>query len=73
MKTLVFLEHHDGELQKGALGVLAKAASLGEAAASSSAPAPRRCGALPARTGRRACTSRREAASTRRCRSHAST
>ena len=27
--TLVFLEHHDGELQKGALGVLAKAASLG--------------------------------------------
>jgi electron transfer flavoprotein alpha subunit len=26
----VFLEHHDGELQKGALGVLAKAASLGE-------------------------------------------
>ena len=31
MKTLVFLEHHDGELQKGALGVLAKAASLGDA------------------------------------------
>jgi electron transfer flavoprotein alpha subunit len=29
VKTLVFLEHHDGELQKGALGVLAKAASLG--------------------------------------------
>ena len=29
MKTLVFLEHHDGELQKGSLGVLAKAASLG--------------------------------------------
>ena len=27
--TLVFLEHHEGELQKGALGVLAKAASLG--------------------------------------------
>ncbi|RDI75406.1 Electron transfer flavoprotein alpha subunit [Gaiella occulta] len=27
--TLVFLEHHDGELQKGGLGVLAKAASLG--------------------------------------------
>jgi electron transfer flavoprotein alpha subunit len=27
--TLVFLEHHDGELQKGALGVLAKAAQLG--------------------------------------------
>lgn len=27
--TLVFLEHHDGELQKGGLGVLARAASLG--------------------------------------------
>jgi electron transfer flavoprotein alpha subunit len=27
---LVFLEHHDGELQKGSLGVLAKAASLGD-------------------------------------------
>ena len=32
MSTLVFLEHHDGEIQKGALGVLAKAASLGEVA-----------------------------------------
>jgi electron transfer flavoprotein alpha subunit len=31
MSTLVFLEHHEGELQKGALGVLAKAAQLGEA------------------------------------------
>ena len=30
MATLVFLEHHDGELQKGSLGVLARAASLGE-------------------------------------------
>jgi electron transfer flavoprotein alpha subunit len=29
--TLVFLEHHGGELQKGGLGVLSKAASLGEA------------------------------------------
>ena len=27
--TLVFLEHHEGELQKGSLGVLAKAVSLG--------------------------------------------
>ncbi len=27
--TLVFLEHHEGELEKGALGVLAKAAALG--------------------------------------------
>ncbi len=30
-KTLVFLEHHDGRVQKGALGVLAKAASVGDA------------------------------------------
>jgi electron transfer flavoprotein alpha subunit len=30
MATLVFLEHHGDELQKGALGVLAKAASLGD-------------------------------------------
>ena len=30
MATLVFLEHHDGELQKGSLGVLSKAASLGD-------------------------------------------
>ena len=31
MPVLVFLEHHEGELQKGALGVLSKAASLGAA------------------------------------------
>ena len=31
MKSLVFLEHHAGELEKGALGVLAKAAELGDA------------------------------------------
>jgi electron transfer flavoprotein alpha subunit len=30
VSTLVFLEHHGGALQKGALGVLAKAASLGD-------------------------------------------
>jgi electron transfer flavoprotein alpha subunit len=30
MATLVFLEHHGNELQKGSLGVLAKAASLGD-------------------------------------------
>ena len=30
MPTLVFLEHHGGELQKGSLGVLSKAASLGD-------------------------------------------
>ena len=29
MSTLVFLEHHGNELQKGSLGVLAKVASLG--------------------------------------------
>jgi len=31
MRILVFLEHHGGELQKGSLGVLGKAASLGDA------------------------------------------
>ena len=31
MKSLVFLEHHEGELEKGGLGVLAKASQLGEA------------------------------------------
>ena len=30
MAILVFLEHHDSELQKGSLGVLSKAASLGD-------------------------------------------
>jgi electron transfer flavoprotein alpha subunit len=30
MSTLVFLEHHGDELQKGSLGVLGKAASLGD-------------------------------------------
>ena len=29
MSTAVFLEHHDGKLEKGSLGVLGKAASLG--------------------------------------------
>jgi electron transfer flavoprotein alpha subunit len=33
VSILVFVEHHGGELQKGSLGVLAKAASLGDAAA----------------------------------------
>ncbi len=31
MRSLVFLEHHDGQLSKGSLGVLGKAAQLGEA------------------------------------------
>ncbi len=30
MSTLVFLEHHGGELLKGSLGVLSKAGSLGD-------------------------------------------
>jgi electron transfer flavoprotein alpha subunit len=29
LKTLVYLEHHEGELQKGSLGVLSRAAQLG--------------------------------------------
>jgi electron transfer flavoprotein alpha subunit len=32
VRSLVFLEHYHGELEKGGLGVLSKAASLGEAA-----------------------------------------
>ena len=32
MKALVFLEHHEGQLEKGGLGVLSKAASFGDAA-----------------------------------------
>jgi electron transfer flavoprotein alpha subunit len=31
-KTLVFLEHHEGAVQKSSLGVLSKAATIGEAA-----------------------------------------
>ena len=31
MSTLVFLEHHGDELLKGSLGVLSKAATLGDA------------------------------------------
>ena len=33
MRFLVFVEHHDGKLQRDSLGVLAKAAALGEAEA----------------------------------------
>jgi electron transfer flavoprotein alpha subunit len=33
MSTLVFVEHHGSELQKGSLGVLAKAAQLGDVSA----------------------------------------
>lgn len=54
MKLLVFLEHHDGEPSKGALGALSKAASLGEAAAvaigSGARQAAAQAGAYGART-----------------------
>ena len=53
MKSLVFLEHHGGELEKGGLGVLAKAAPLGEAAGvvlGEGAPGSRRAGAYGATT-----------------------
>jgi electron transfer flavoprotein alpha subunit len=33
MSILVFVEHHGSELQKGSLGVLAKAATLGDVSA----------------------------------------
>ncbi len=48
MKALVFLEHHGDELEKGGLGVLSKAASLGEAAGVVLGPG---AGALAARAG----------------------
>ena len=48
MKALVFLEHHGDELQKGGLGVLSKAAGLGEAAGVVLGPG---AGALAARAG----------------------
>jgi len=48
VKALVFLEHHGGELEKGGLGVLSKAASLGEAAGVVLGPG---AGTLAARAG----------------------
>jgi hypothetical protein len=30
VSTLVFLEHHEGALQKGSLGLLSKATTLGD-------------------------------------------
>jgi electron transfer flavoprotein alpha subunit len=53
MASLVFLEHHGNELQKGALGVLAKAASLGDVAALIAGPGAR---ALTAEAGRHGAT-----------------
>jgi electron transfer flavoprotein alpha subunit len=51
MPTLVFVEHHGDELQKGALGVLAKAASLGEADAVIAGPGARELAAEAAEYG----------------------
>ena len=48
MRVLVFLEHYGDELEKGGLGVLSKAASLGEAAGVVLGPG---AGALAARAG----------------------
>ena len=48
MKALVFLEHHGGEFERGSLGVLSKAASLGDAAGVVLGPG---AGALAARAG----------------------
>ena len=73
MSILVFLEHHDGELQKGSLGVLAKAASLGDADAVLVGDGVSALAAEAGRTARRRCTSPRTRRSTRRSRSRAST
>ena len=74
MATLVFLEHHDGELQKGSLGVLAKAASLGDGGRGRD----RRPGVAGARRAGRRTAPRRSTSPTtrrsrRRCRSRGST
>src|SRR4029453_18859969 len=73
LKILVFLEHHEGKLQKDSLGVLGKAASLGGEAeavllgegvegllrrARQGGAARRRGGDGPARRGRRGPRSR---------------
>ena len=74
MSTLVFVEHHGDELQKGSLGVLAKAATLGDVVGG--ARRRRREGArLRGRrsTARPRCTSPRTTRSSRRCRRRAST
>ena len=57
MKTLVFLEHHDGAIQKGSLGVLSQAASLGDASGILVGQVRGKRLRRPARTGRRRCTS----------------
>ena len=51
MSVLVFLEHHDGEIQKGSLGVLAKAVSLGDADAVLVGEGVRALAAVAARHG----------------------
>jgi len=61
MKTLVFLEHHEGKLQQDSLGVLGKAVTLG---GESKGSRPR-----PASTAPRACTWPTMCSWPRRCRS----
>ncbi len=51
MPILVFLEHHDGELQKGPLGVLAKAVSLADGEVAGAIVGPGAAG-LAAEAGR---------------------
>jgi electron transfer flavoprotein alpha subunit len=51
MPILVFLEHHEGELQKGPLGVLAKAASLADGEVAGAIVGPGAAG-LAAEAGR---------------------
>ncbi len=45
MKSIVFLEHYHGELEKGGLGVLSKAASLGDAVGAVLGPGAREAAA----------------------------
>ncbi len=75
MSTLVFLEHHDGELQKGSLGVLVegRAARRRRRRRWSSARASTDWPPRPASTARRRSTSPTTPRSRRRCRSRAST
>ena len=75
MATLVFLEHHDGELQKGSLGVLGKAAELGggDVAAVVVGSGVKEAAATAGKFGATACSWPTILRSRRRCRSPAST
>ena len=57
VKSLVFLEHYHGALEKGGLGVLGKAASLGEAAGVVLGEGASGIARAPARSARRRSTS----------------